>query len=499
MHRRIDFMIVLPLLALSAVSVAQDPPRPGQIVFESRTYETESGAVADYQMGTFHVPENRGDPDSRTIGIGFCRIPAADPGSPPVFFLPGGPGSSYLDDVSRVLARRGGPLLARELLGRCELVFVDQRGFSERGSMLDDRDFTPRPTEPDADLADRVGEFRRFTREVVDRYAETEVDLRGYSVLECIEDVDELRLALGYERIALCGQSFGSQWSLGIMRKHPGIVERALLTGVEPLNNAYDMPSHVLNAVRRMWRTVDEDERFDPYLPDGGMAEAAETVAARLAAAGIPVFAEGSPDPVRILGPDDFPWNDPTAILELYHGHLEDWADPRRLRIVPRTLIQPLIDSSLGATPDRRERLWNDPAVRYLSRSNFAPLMTTADLWPSPDVGDEFRTPVRCEIPVVFVNGDWDVKTPVENMHEIAPYFPSGRRVVVHQAGHGTMTTATKRQHPAFIAQLARFLETGEQAGIPAEITVRPTRTFEVPDFPVPRPSADVPDRRSPS
>ena len=95
--------------------------------------------------------------------------------------------------------------------------------------------------------------------------------------------------------------------------------------------------------------------------------------------------------------------------------------------------------------------------------------MANADIWPSPDVGDDFRTPVPCNVPVIFVNGDWDVKTPVENMHGIAPYFPRGRKVVVHRAGHGTMTTSTRCQHPEFIQQLAGFLETGDREGLPEE------------------------------
>ena len=474
--------IVLPAVLHPGICVGQ-APQAGDLVFETHTYERASGEAAEYQVGTFHVHENRRDAESRVIGIGFCRIPAPDSSAPPVFFLPGGPGSSYLDDVTSVLDDSGGPLIARELLGRCDLVFVDQRGFSDRGVMLDDRSFTRRSARPDADLGHRIEEFTRFAREVVARYAETDVDLRGYSILECIEDVHELRAALGYEKIALCGQSFGSQWSFGILRMHPDTVERALLTGVEPLNSGYDMPSYVFNAVRRMWKSIDDDERFTPYLPPGGMAEAAEVVATRLAEESIPVFGVDQSHPIRILGPDDFPWNDPVAVLELYHGRLEDWADPRRPRIVPRTLIQPLIDSSLGATPARRERLWNDPAIRYVSRSNFAPLMATAQIWPSPDVGDDFRMPVVCDVPVVFVNGDWDVKTPVENMHEIAPYFPRGHPIVVHRCGHGTMTAATRRQHPKFIGQLAGFLETGDREGLPHEVTVRPTRTFRAPGF----------------
>ena len=349
--------------------------------------------------------------------------------------------------------------------------------------MLDDLDFKQIPVQPDATLNFRIREFKRFAGEVVERYGKTHVDLRGYSILECIEDVNELRKLLSYEKITLCGQSFGSQWSFGIMKKYPNTIQRALLTGIEPLNNSYDMPSHVFNAIKRIWKSINKDKRFEAYLPPGGMEEAAEAVIKRLNSEPIKIFANDESRPIRIIGPDDFPWWDPAAILELYHGQYEGWVSSRVLRVIPKTLIQPLIDSSLGTTPNRRSKLWNDPATRFLSRSNFAPLMATAEIWPSQDVGDDFRTPSECTIPVVLINGDWDTKTPIENMYEIASYFKNSRQITIHQAGHGTMKSSTKEQHPEFIEKLCKFLMTGETKDLPETLKVLPYKTFRAPDF----------------
>jgi len=479
---------ILFLSLMYCLCLGGKSPQVGDLKTETLSYKAIQGETIEYQTGTFYVKENRKNPNSRVIGIGFSRFPSTNSKAPPIFFLPGGPGSSFLESVPPQIHSSGGPLLAEELLGRCDLVFVDQRGFSKRGSMLDDRAFEQGDVRPDATLEDRVVEFKRFSREVVERYSKTDVDLRGYSVLECVEDVNELRQLLGYEKITLRGQSFGSQWSFGIMKKYPNTVERALLTGIEPLNNAYDMPSCVFNAVQRIWKSIDEDPRFKPYLPPDGMKAAAESVIKRLETNPIKVFSKGKSNLLRTIVPDDFPWREPAAILELYHGRYEGWASPRTLRVLPRTLLQPLIDSSLSTTENRRRKLWDDPAVRFLSRSNFAPLMATAEIWPSPDVGDEFRNPVRCDVPVVFVNGDWDTKTPIENMYEIAPYFSNSKQVVVHQAGHGTIKLSTKEQHPELIERLTNFLETGQRKGLPESVTVRPYRSFRIPNFEPPSP-----------
>jgi hypothetical protein len=74
-----------------------------------------------------------------------------------------------------------------------------------------------------------------------------------------------------------------------------------------------------------------------------------------------------------------------------------------------------LIDSSLGVTPRRRFLLETDPATRFLGQWNFARYLATSDILPSPDVGDDFRNEISCPIPAVFVHGDWDTQTPIEN------------------------------------------------------------------------------------
>src|SRR5438094_243983 len=73
------------------------------------------------------------------------------------------------------------------------------------------------------------------------------------------------------------------------MRRHPEIVARALLMGVEPLDFGYDMPSHVLAAVQRMWWEAEKDPQLKPYLPTGGLMAAAREVLQRLEKAPVKV------------------------------------------------------------------------------------------------------------------------------------------------------------------------------------------------------------------
>jgi pimeloyl-ACP methyl ester carboxylesterase len=218
---------------------------------ELKSFKTRSGEVVDYEIGTLFVRENRSDPESRVIGVGFARLPAVEkaPGVPPVFRLPGGPGSSFL---GRLKSARGSdlerwlPQTAR-LRRFCDVVIVDQRGFSEHGDVLV-RKKRSAARFPDRSLTtqDHVVAAEVFAKRTVEEFSKSEIDLRGYTVKECAHDVADLANALGYEKITLNGTSFGSQWSFAVMRLHPEIVARAVLSGVEPLDHSYDMPSYIV-------------------------------------------------------------------------------------------------------------------------------------------------------------------------------------------------------------------------------------------------------------
>ena len=83
-------------------------------------------------------------------------------------------------------------------------------------------------------------------------WEEVGLDLAGFTVLEAAEDVNEIRMALGYERITVWGGSFGSHWGMALMRAHPEIIERAVLRGMEGPDHTYDHPGHLWNVYRRV-------------------------------------------------------------------------------------------------------------------------------------------------------------------------------------------------------------------------------------------------------
>ncbi|MGH1557008.1 alpha/beta hydrolase [Caulobacter segnis] len=84
-------------------------------------------------------------------------------------------------------------------------------------------------------------------------------------------------------------------------------------------------------------------------------------------------------------------------------------------------------------------------------------------------------------IPVVFVHGDWDTSTPIENTLGLLPYFPNGHAILVHRAGHDGAFYQL-RESPVAKQAIYDFLRNGETHALPTEATLAAPR-FEPPSF----------------
>ncbi|MCI3182317.1 hypothetical protein C5708_18915 [Caulobacter sp. CCUG 60055] len=496
-------LCLVSVLALGAAqrAAAETVHRAGDVIMETRSVTAADGEVVPFELGTLFVPENRAVPGSRIIGVGFARIRSNRSGdSTPTVHLPGGPGETDMEPLFKTdpeSQRDLTQLLQYRAIG--DVLVIDQRGYSERGEVLN---FAYHPIARPLDRpGSRAGETETFIEVAKAAVAANSGrDLSGYTVIQCAEDVNDLRRALGYEKIRLVGQSFGSQWGFAVLRTHPEIVQRALLSGVEPLDYAYDMPSQVFGALQRISWDAEHDAGLAPYMPPGGLVGAIRSVRERLLRAPVKVTLK-DPKTGRVdvitLGAEDFqravirpegtrpPRAWPAFILSIYYGRYDDWArevmQDRAGSKDEMGLIGPLIDTSLGVTPAREHLLRTDPAADLLGWWNFDFYIATASIWPSPDVGDDFRTPVLNPVPVLFVEGDWDISTPYENMLNMLPYFPNSRAILVHRGSHGARYAIFARQ-PQVMEAALRFLKTGETQALPVSVSLDVPK-FQVPAF----------------
>ena len=157
-------------------------------------------------------------------------------------------------------------------------------------------------------------------------WEESGVDLSGFTVLEAAEDVNDVRQALGYDKIIVWGGSFGSHWGMNLMQLHPEIVERAILWGMEGPDHTYDHPGHLWNVYKRVAEEAEEAPELRGMIPPGGLIAALEAVIER---------ATQEPFTVTVTDGDDNRQRevlfDGESIKQLsrgYSGGLSNWPAP---------------------------------------------------------------------------------------------------------------------------------------------------------------------------
>jgi pimeloyl-ACP methyl ester carboxylesterase len=215
----------------------------GDLVMEPCTYSTGDGELAA-ECGTLVVPENRADPGSRLIALPVTRIRArsADPGEP-IFYLQGGPGvPNDFDD----------PAIAGRFTDSRDVVLVGYRGV--QGSSVLACPEMARALKASTDLIGE-GSLQRYGEAFTScarRLGDEGVHLDGYTLTARVEDMEAVRVALGYDRVDLLSESAGTRTAMIYAWRHPESIHRSVMIGVNP-------PGHYL------WDPEETDTQLGYY------------------------------------------------------------------------------------------------------------------------------------------------------------------------------------------------------------------------------------------
>jgi pimeloyl-ACP methyl ester carboxylesterase len=195
-------------------------------------FSIPTGENAD--CGYLTVPESRTQTNGRTIRlpVAVLKSSSAERKPDPIVYLDGGPGADTLQELAP-LDEALKPLLA----GR-DLVVFDQRGAGYSEPSLD----CPEITQLNYDdlkqqftVDQRVAQDAESVTRCHNRLVSKGIDPALASSAESATDVNDLRLALGYDRWNLYGVSYGTKLALTVMRDFPQGVRSVVLDSVYPL------------------------------------------------------------------------------------------------------------------------------------------------------------------------------------------------------------------------------------------------------------------------
>jgi pimeloyl-ACP methyl ester carboxylesterase len=239
---------VLAALFLAACGPKEAPitvpadAQAGDLIVEPCTYKISTGMFKsvkyDADCGTLVVPENRSDPNSRLIALPVVRVRATGSNPvEPIFWLVGGPNSNVTpaDDTARL----------NGLIDDRDFVMVGYRGLD--GSVV-----LQCPEVQEALKASKIlfsdsalDSVEASLTQCAGRFQAEGVDLDGYNIMEIVDDMEAARVALGYERINLLSQSFGSRVAMIYAWRYPDSLYRVVMYAAIPPGRFVTEPEKV--------------------------------------------------------------------------------------------------------------------------------------------------------------------------------------------------------------------------------------------------------------
>ena len=472
----------------AAAAVALAAPLSGQTTPGLRVEPCEVPGVGAARCGTLEVWEDRAARSGRKIPIRFIVVPARGAATKdPIVPIAGGPGQATTDGAAGVADE------LKELRDTRDILLVDARGTGGSNKL---KCALYGPT-----LAEYLGDF--FPADRVRRCAAEwrgKADLSAYTTDNMADDLDELRAALGYERLNLYGVSYGTRAALVYMRRHPQRVRASVLHGVVP--TGVRMPSHTApDAQRAMDGVIGECERepaCNAAYPD--LRAKLRGVVERLSRGPVEVTVTDpkSGEAVKVAlsrnlfgeGLRYMTYGASAASLVpavIHQASRGDFGPAAEQALFGRRFI---IDEgshglylSVTCTEDLPFFVEAD-AVReaqasFLGDYRVRNQKAACAAWPVRPVERSFLEPVRSDAPVLALTGQWDPATPPAQGDEAMRTLPNGRHIVIPSAGHGFDGLQGTRD--CITPLLVAFVRTADAKGLDASCVAAIRR----PPFPV--------------
>jgi pimeloyl-ACP methyl ester carboxylesterase len=441
------------LLAVFSLSVFFSPdlqaqPKAGDLQIEPYTFEAADGTKVEAERGFLTVPENRQKPGSRLIQIAFVRFKStsANPGAP-IVYLAGGPGGSGIG------AARGARFpLFMAMRAAADVIALDQRGVGQSKPNLNCRETINYPPDKTPNREELFKHFQTQFQSCAENFKRQGVDLGGYNTNESADDLEDLRKALKAEKISLWAISYGTHLSLATIKRHEKSINRVILAGVEGLDHTVKLPGNIQKHLENLDRLAKADANLSKEIPsllilmknvlekverEPAVVEATDPQTKQKVKVTINRFA------LQILTANAFGSGEasiPSVYYAMSKGDFsfvgQRWLALTRGGQNLGSAMGFTMDCASGVSAKRRKQIAEEAKTTLLGDALDFPFPDVCKGFEINDLGEKFRAPVKTKIPVLFISGTLDVRTPPSNAEEVRKGFALSEHLIIEGAVH---------------------------------------------------------------
>lgn len=444
------FVLGLSVSGQNNKTIAKSSSKPDFISLQPcEVPSANEGKKEKVLCGTYEVFENRTLNSSRRITLKIVVFPATgrDKAADPFFYIPGGPGSSATEDA---------PYIAQQyakIREHRDLVFVDQRGTGGSHPLNCDF-FNP------SDLQSYLGYWNpledvRKCREQL----EAKADLKLYVTSIAMDDLDDVRAALGYKQINIMGGSYGTRAAQDYLKRHGKHVRSVILHGVSPTNQLMprDFPQHTERALNGVLDECAADEACRAAFPN--LRAEVKTVLERLLRGPVEVEVKSAPNSektTRVKLSRDLAGE---AVRYMLYQSGAASRIPLFLHLAAQGNYTPLAESAIFyrqqivATGSNGMYLsvtcaedlpWikagegeRNGENTFLGDYRLRQQREACAFWIRGEIPKDYAAPVRSDVPVLILTGQWDPVTPPIYGDTVAKYLRNSLHIIVPSGGHG--------------------------------------------------------------
>ncbi len=453
------------------VDDSRQPPAPTSPSPKVQLQPCALGGI-QAQCGVITVFENRAANSGRTIDIhvGVIKASEPNPAPDPIFYFAGGPGGSGLSAAGYAMS------MLESANKRRDLVLFDQRGTGKSNRMT-----CPRHLDESLGLVPFDNKMLQDLRECM---ADLDSDISAYTTAWGMDDLDDIRAALGYEKINLYGESYGPTAEQVYLQRYGDHVRSMALEGATLIDVPMfeRMPHSSQQALEFLYARCQADQACNSAYPN--LSSELSALIAQLEEEPVELSLTDSRtgQPIRltrewlVLSIHGVISSTQNAILlpgMIHQAYMGDWSGIEK--IVSNSLAQGtaepwnMMNLNILCNEDwaktRREEterysegsyLRYDDVRRYLAPEEICGLI------PPPQPEALYQPLTNSTAPVLIITNQADPQNPVENAAGVKEHYPNGKQLVAPGQGHGYTGFACRNQI------LADFFEKGTVEGLDA-------------------------------